>query len=289
VKGGVVALWRGVARIVGRAGGWQPTAWHSPGGQRVVVVAPHPDDEIGCGGTLLLHRRAGDQVHVVYVTDGRGSRAAGLGPDEMAERRKQEMAAAAPALGLAGAHWLGLREGEWEESALVPALRELLRQTVPQIVYAPSLVDFHPEHIRVARCVARAITGPGSRDLTLRVYQIQVPLTPLLVNLVAPVQVVGQELVAAMRCYATQLGSIERCLRMKRYGASFYHRIGREGGLAEEFWQMDRHAYGRIHEALGVLTDDGFRGVRALPFTDPLAYVRGLGARRVLRERGASR
>src|SRR6266699_4261133 len=221
---GTAALWGGVARIAGRTARWTPNLWHSPGGQRVLVVAPHPDDEIGCGGTLLLHRAAGDHVHVAYVTDGRRSRATGLGPDAMAERRRQEMAAAAPVLGLAGAHWLGLREGEWEESALVPALRELLRQTVPQIVYAPSLVDFHPEHIRVARCVARAITGPGSRDLTLRVYQIQVPLTPLLVNLVAPVQVVGQELVAAMRCYATQLGSIERCLRMKRYGASFYHR-----------------------------------------------------------------
>jgi len=283
----VVALWRGAARIVGRTAGWQPTRWHSPGGQRVVVVAPHPDDEIGCGGTLLLHRRAGDQVHVVYVTDGRRSRAAGLGPDAMAERRKREMAAAAPVLGLAGAHWLGLREGEWEESALVPALRELLRQTAPQIVYAPSLVDFHPEHIRVARCVARAITDPGSRDVTLRVYQIQVPLTPLLVNVVAPVQAVATELVAAMRCYVTQLGSIERCLRMKGYGASFYGLTAGEGGLAEEFWQIDHHAYGRIHLAPPSPTDNGFRGMRALPFTDPLAYVRGLGTRRTLRGRVA--
>ena len=283
MHGGTVALWRGVARIVGGTARWKPSLWRSPGGQRVLVVAPHPDDEIGCGGTLLLHRAAGDPVHVVYVTDGRRSRAAGLGPDAMAKRRRQEMAAAASLLGLAGAHWLGLREGEWDASALVPTLRQLLRQTAAQIVYAPSLVDFHPEHIRVAAGVAQAIAElPG---VVLRVYQLQVPLTPALVNLVAPIQSVIDELVQAMHCYATQVGSIRRCLRTKEYGASLYGLAG----SAEEFWQLDASTYRRVHLGAEAASRDGqFRGVRARPFSDPLAYLRGLGARRALQEQAAS-
>src|SRR6266566_4490175 len=281
---GTAALWGGVARIAGRTARWTPNLWHSPGGQRVLVVAPHPDDEIGCGGTLLLHRAAGDHVHVAYVTDGRRSRATGLGPDAMAERRRQEMAAAAPLLGLAGAHWLGLREGEWEASALVPALRRLLRQTAAQIVYAPSLIDFHPEHIRVAGGVAQAIAElPG---VALRVYQLHVPLTPALVNLVAPIQSVIDELVQAMHCYATQIESIRRCLRMKRYGASLYGLAG----SAEEFWHLDASNYRRLHIGVATASRDGqFRGVRALPFSDPLAYLRGLGARRALHEHAVGR
>lgn len=37
---------------------------------RVIVVAPHPDDEIlGCGGTVLKHKENGDKVAVLYITN----------------------------------------------------------------------------------------------------------------------------------------------------------------------------------------------------------------------------
>jgi LmbE family N-acetylglucosaminyl deacetylase len=258
-------------------GRWQPPLWRASGGDRVLVIAPHPDDEIGCAGALLLHARAADAVHVLYVTDGRASRSFGLAPDEMAAQRKQEAAAARPVLQLARTHWLGLRENEWEESALVPVLRDMLRQIAPRIVYAPSQVDFHPGHIRIAQCLAVAFDDPGVPDVTVRVYQIQVPLTPVLVNLVAPIHAVVPEVVEAMRCYRTQLGSIERLLRMKRYAGSFYGLPG----LVEEFWQMDRYAYGRVHAASR--DEDAFRSLRHRPFTDPLAYLQGLDARRTLR------
>jgi N-acetylglucosamine malate deacetylase 1 len=38
---------------------------------RVVVVAPHPDDEvIGCGGTLINHKNNGDRIFILYLTTG---------------------------------------------------------------------------------------------------------------------------------------------------------------------------------------------------------------------------
>jgi LmbE family N-acetylglucosaminyl deacetylase len=44
-----------------------------PQAQRVLVLAPHPDDEIfGCGGALALYVQLGAQVDVVVVTDGTG-------------------------------------------------------------------------------------------------------------------------------------------------------------------------------------------------------------------------
>src|SRR5262249_22255086 len=48
-----------------------------PGTGKVVVLAPHMDDEIiGCGGTVARHVDAGADVTVIYLTDGRRGSAA---------------------------------------------------------------------------------------------------------------------------------------------------------------------------------------------------------------------
>src|SRR3954453_22266405 len=40
-------------------------------GERLLVLAPHPDDEvIGCGGLVAQHIREGREVRVVVATDG---------------------------------------------------------------------------------------------------------------------------------------------------------------------------------------------------------------------------
>lgn len=41
------------------------------GSQRLVVVAPHPDDEVlGCGGLIAAARAAGMPVLIIALTDG---------------------------------------------------------------------------------------------------------------------------------------------------------------------------------------------------------------------------
>ena len=38
---------------------------------RVLVVAPHPDDEmIGCGGSIMRHTQQGNSVTIAYMTSG---------------------------------------------------------------------------------------------------------------------------------------------------------------------------------------------------------------------------
>ena len=70
----------------GLARGRRVARWSAAGG-RVLAIAPHPDDEaIGCAGTLLRHACAGDQIGLLYVTDGGQSRALGLKPAAMVRR-----------------------------------------------------------------------------------------------------------------------------------------------------------------------------------------------------------
>ncbi len=42
---------------------------------KILIVAAHPDDEwLGCGGTILKHINEGDEVQVLFVSDGYSSR-----------------------------------------------------------------------------------------------------------------------------------------------------------------------------------------------------------------------
>ncbi len=157
----------------------------------MLVVAPHPDDEvICCGGTLIQHRQHGDQLCVVYITDGRCSRALGLGREEMANRRQQEAIQAVHALGVDHYEWFGLSEGEWEMADFRARLDHVLTAFAPDILYAPSKIDFHPEHCRVAHGLALVLSQPSMMprsDLLVRVYQTQIPLTRLLTNMITDV------------------------------------------------------------------------------------------------------
>ena len=43
--------------------------------KKVFIVAAHPDDEVlGCGGTILKHKKNGDKIFVLFVSEGVSSR-----------------------------------------------------------------------------------------------------------------------------------------------------------------------------------------------------------------------
>lgn len=244
----------------------------------MLVVAPHPDDEVaGCAGTLRRHRLAGDSVTLAVVTDGRRSRAGGLAPDAMSATRRREAEDAASRLDL-DLLWLGHPEGEWREEALRDGLRACLETASPAIVYAPSLVDFHPEHVAVARALASVLVA-GS-PLRMRVYPIQVPLGPLLANLVSPVGDLEPEVSRAMAAYSSQAVSLRRCLRARAY-AGARHGLGQH---AEEFWELSADDYRRLHDGPEASLPP-FRGLRYHALGDPLAYLEG--SRRRLRDRAS--
>src|ERR1700690_3457412 len=47
-----------------------PIKQKNPDSGRVLVLAPHIDDDIiGCGGCLLKHSQAGDELKIIYFAD----------------------------------------------------------------------------------------------------------------------------------------------------------------------------------------------------------------------------
>lgn len=131
--------------------------------EHVVVVAPHPDDEVlGAGG--LLQRLAGHAtVEICAVSDGEGSH-----PD-VAERvlrriRNQEALSAQTRLGLAAAERTRLRYPDGQvsryEAELAEALAHRLGPTT--LCVAPWRGDGHPDHEAGGRAAAAAAASAGA-------------------------------------------------------------------------------------------------------------------------------
>lgn len=254
--------------------------WSTTGKERVVVIAAHPDDEaIACSGTILLHGSSGDEVVVVIATDGRLAGAAAT-PQEVAALRRGEAEQAARLLQVERLEWLGLPEGAWRVEDLERRLTDVLERLAPTVVYAPSRVDSHLEHFAVAHAFGRALRLlPPARAPSVRVYQVQVPLTRVLTNLVADVSKVAVQAAPALRAYESQYGAIERVYRRRRYGA-LAHRVA---GAVEEFWELSAHEYSELHRASPVEWGGKFRRMQRFAWTDPLAYLLGSAERRRLR------
>lgn len=133
--------------------------------RRLVVIAPHPDDEIlGAGGLVASHLAGGGGVVVVGVTDGEaclgaaddGTRAA------IAARRREERLASLCRLGrLDGVVALGAPDGQAarHEDCIANAVAALLRPG--DVVVTTWRWDGHPDHEAVARATGRAAARVG--------------------------------------------------------------------------------------------------------------------------------
>jgi LmbE family N-acetylglucosaminyl deacetylase len=141
---------------------------------RVVVVAPHPDDEVfGAGGLMHDLHLAGWTVVLVAVTEGEGAygRDGARGRAALARRRRAEQALALACLGLADVevHRLGLPDGDLQchETAIARALRALAEGA--DWLLTTWRHDGHPDHESTGRACA-AVAG----DLGLRMAEFPV-------------------------------------------------------------------------------------------------------------------
>jgi LmbE family N-acetylglucosaminyl deacetylase len=129
---------------------------------KVLVFAPHPDDDIiGCGGSILNHIAGGADVAIVYLTSGDAGGVHRSRPTIGAER-ENEAREAAEFLGITDLTFLRRPDGYLSShDDVVGQLIEVVRRVRPQIAYLPHEHDGHPDHVATHRFVVRALAAAG--------------------------------------------------------------------------------------------------------------------------------
>lgn len=127
----------------------------------VLVIAPHPDDEVlGVGGTIAKYVKGGHDVYVCIVTKGQD--------EEQVKIGRAEASKAHDVLGIKETVYLdfpvvGLRETA--VSVLNAKFLELVNMIKPHIAFIPHKGDMHVDHTEVANSAMVALRPVSSPQL----------------------------------------------------------------------------------------------------------------------------
>lgn len=137
--------------------------------RKILCIAPHPDDEtLGCGGTLLAHAAAGDEIHWLVVTA--ISTEIGFSAERVM-KREEEISAVAQAYGFAGTYFGGfhtMRLDTVPMLELVGAISEIVRTVAPDTLFVPYRGDAHSDHAAVfdaATACAKSFRYPSVKSV----------------------------------------------------------------------------------------------------------------------------
>ena len=155
---------------------WEPQALTIPVGKKIVLIAPHADDEsIGAGGFLWAHRNI-SELHIVLLTQGdKGGNLDGCSSEnkdyrmQLAQKRHNEFMRTAEMIGAVTYHF---NYAEEEIPCTIEAaqrIREVMQKVKPDLVLIPWLFDNLPDHRR-----ANILYAWGCADLELMVLAYEI-------------------------------------------------------------------------------------------------------------------
>jgi len=177
---------------------------------RVLVIAPHPDDEtIGAGGTIACHAALGDEISLCIVTQGYTP----PWPADVVETARRQVEAARKVLGIKRVFFLGfptVRLNTVTTADLTNALQRVVNEVKPGVVYTSSASDVNQDHRIVFEATLVATRPlPGGTVRRLLSYETgptaRYGRTPFQPTVFVDIEAFLARKLAAMRCYATEL------------------------------------------------------------------------------------
>ena len=176
----------------------------------ILVIAPHPDDEvIGAGGTIARHVAADDEVSLCVVTQGYSP----PWPKDVVEKARQQVEAARMVLGIKQVFFLGfptVKLNTVPNCELTTALQKVVADVRPEVVYTSSASDVNQDHRIVFEATLVACRPlPGSTVRRLLCYEVgytsRCGRSPFAPNVFVDIEDFLWKKLEAMKCYETEL------------------------------------------------------------------------------------
>jgi N-acetylglucosamine malate deacetylase 1 len=146
-------------------------------GKKILVVSAHPDDEVlGCGATIRKHVDAGDDVSVVFMADGIGSRRS-INQEELIEKREKNSINACSIIGVKNPFFFRLPDNRMDAEPfldIVYILEEVINKFRPQIIYTHHGGDLNVDH-RITHQAVITCCRPVPGSFVREIYSFEVP------------------------------------------------------------------------------------------------------------------
>ena len=140
----------------------------------ILVVAAHPDDEVlGCGGVIAKHTSKGDQVHVVFMTNGVGSRYAS---SKEIQEREWSAKNAANILSVSSIQQFDFPDNKMDAVALldvVQLIERVVDKLQPEIIYTHHIGDLNIDH-QITHKAVMTVCRPQPGFCVKEIYAFEV-------------------------------------------------------------------------------------------------------------------
>lgn len=195
----------------------------------ILALGAHPDDiELGCFGTLLRHKKQGDDISIGVFTNGEKG-----GSDT----RWYEVLESAKSLD-ASCDQYSMLDGQLKDDIeLVSTIQTLVSARQPDIIYTTSINDMHQDHIALAKATRR-----GAKKCN-EIYSYQVPSTPFdfKPNYFVDITEFWDEKVNAIQKHKSQEGKFYMDVgEVENLGKAMGFKMGRPGKMLECFETVKR-------------------------------------------------
>ena len=217
---------------------------------RILVLSPHPDDDVfAIGGILDKYHKNGDSVTILYLCDGSKGTDDGIRDSSLIAKRKKESKDAADILGIKNLIFWGFKDGNLQVTKTsIKGLYNLISEIEPDIIFLPSLMDNHPDHIAANEIFYYSFFKYPEKSIQyeplIAMYELWTPLFP---NRIINITNNMENKLKAIRCHKTQLksrGYEEAVIGLNKYRAE----LNKINGYAEALFTSSPSLYKVLFE-----------------------------------------